>query len=132
MHKFFWKNKIIYAFPPFSMIGRSILKIIRNQSAGIMIVPWWPTHNWFPLMIQVQTDHPMKLPATRKTIELPSNRKKATFSVSKVTTTGSSVIWEALGTTALSNEIKEIIYDSWRTKTKTRYEELEKPLFVTK
>ena len=73
----------------------------------------------------------MKLTATRKTIELPSNRKKATCSVSKVTTTGSSVIWEALGTTALSNEIKEIIYDSWRTKTKTRYEELEKPLFVT-
>ena len=50
------------------------------------------------------------------------HQKKAASSVSTVTTTDSSVIWEALGTTELSNEIKEIICDSRRTKTKTRYE----------
>ena len=101
------------------MIGRSISKIIRDQSTGIVIVPWWPTQNWFALMIQVLIDHPMELPAIRKTLELPFNRKKATSSASKVTTTGSSVIWEALGTTEFANEMKKIIYDSWRTKTKT-------------
>ena len=41
-------------------------------------------------------------------------------------TTGSSVIWEALGTIELSNQIKEIIYDSWRTKTKHDLKELSK------
>ena len=58
------------------MIGRSISKIIRGQSTGIMIVPWWPTQNWFPLMIQVLIDHPIKVPAAQKTLELTSNRKK--------------------------------------------------------
>ena len=73
---FSWKNEIIYAFPLFSMTGRSISKIIRDQSTEIMIVPRWPPQNWFPLMIQVLIDHPIKLPAARKTLELPSNRKK--------------------------------------------------------
>ena len=73
---FSWKNEVIYAFPPFSMIDKSILEIIRDQSTGILIVPWWPTHNRFPLMIQVLIDHPTKLPATRKMLELPSNRQK--------------------------------------------------------
>ena len=36
---FSWKNEIIYAFPSFSMTGRSISKIIRDQSTEIMIVP---------------------------------------------------------------------------------------------
>ena len=58
------------------MIGRSISKIIRDQSTGIVIVPWWPTQNWFALMIQVLIDHPIELPAIRKTLELPFNRKK--------------------------------------------------------
>ena len=73
---FSWKNEIIYAFLPFSMISRSISKIIKDQSTGIMIVPLWPTQNWFSLMMQVLIGHPAKLPATRKTLELPSNRQR--------------------------------------------------------
>ena len=63
-----------------------------------------------------------KTTSSTKNTRITLQQKKATSSVSKITTTGSSVIWEALGTTELSNEIKEIIYDSWRTKTKTQYE----------
>ena len=74
---FSWKNEIIYAFPPFSMTGKSISKIIKDQSTGIMIAPWWPIQNWFLWWyIQVLTDHPIKLPATQKTLELLSNWQK--------------------------------------------------------
>ena len=58
------------------MIGRSISKIIRDQSTGIMIVTCWPTQDWFPLMIQVLIDHPVKLPSIRNKIESPSNGQK--------------------------------------------------------
>ena len=57
-----------------------------------------------------------------KNTRITFQQKKATSSASKVTTTGSSVIWEALGTTEFANEMKKIIFDSWRIKTKTWYE----------
>ena len=103
------------------MTDRSISKIIRDQSTEIITVPCWSTQNCFPLMIQVVTDHSVKQPETRKTLTLPSNCQTTSF-VSKITITGSYVIWKALRRTELSNEIKEIIYDSWKTKTITRYE----------
>ena len=74
--KFSWKNEVICAFPPFGTIDRSISKIIRDKSVGIVIVPWWPTQNWFVLLIQVLIDHLMKLPPTGEMLKLPSNRQK--------------------------------------------------------
>ena len=41
-----------------------------------MIVLWWPTQNWFPLVIQFLIDHPMKLSATRKTLTVHYSRQK--------------------------------------------------------
>ena len=41
-----------------------------------MIVLWWPTQNWFPLVIQVLIDHPMKLSATRKSLTIHYSRQK--------------------------------------------------------
>ena len=38
-----WTYKKIYVFPPFSLIGATLAKIIHNQASGIMILPWWPT-----------------------------------------------------------------------------------------
>ena len=67
-----------------------------------------------------------KSTSSTKNARINFQQKKAASSVSKVTTTSSSVIWEALETTELSNEIKEIIYDLRRTKTKTRHEVVPK------
>ena len=62
--------------------------------------------------------------ATSNTIKanITLQQTKATSTVSKVACTGSSIILKALRTTEISNEIEHIIYDSRRTKTKTRYE----------
>ena len=57
-----------------------------------------------------------------KNTNITLQQTQATSSVSKITITGSSIIWEALMTTELSNEIKETFYHSSRTKTKRRYE----------
>ena len=36
-----WENKTFYTFPPFSLIGATLVKIRRDQPPGIMIIPWW-------------------------------------------------------------------------------------------
>ena len=46
-----WANIKFYAFPPFSLIGISISKIRREMAVGIMIISWWVTQFWFPMMI---------------------------------------------------------------------------------
>ena len=66
-----WTDSIFYAFPPFSLVGKSISKIIREEATGLMIIPWWPTQNWFPLMIQHLVDYPVVLPSKQSTLKLP-------------------------------------------------------------
>ena len=38
-----WTDKTFYAFPPFSLIGATLAKILDNQPSGIMILLWWQT-----------------------------------------------------------------------------------------
>ncbi|PZC70555.1 hypothetical protein B5X24_HaOG215645 [Helicoverpa armigera] len=44
-----WRNLNFYAFPPFSVILKSLRKIITDEAEGIVVVPYWPTQPWFPL-----------------------------------------------------------------------------------
>lgn len=44
-----WTDYCFYAFPPFSIILRTLRKIITDRARGIMIVPLWPTQPWYPL-----------------------------------------------------------------------------------
>lgn len=44
-----WNNCYFYAFPPFSIILKTLRKIISDKARGIVIVPLWPTQPWYPL-----------------------------------------------------------------------------------
>ena len=68
-----WQNLNFYAFPPFSLIVKLISKIIREQALGIMIIPYWPTQNWFPLMAQCLINFPIKIPSTLSALLLPQD-----------------------------------------------------------
>lgn len=48
-----WSNYFFYAFPPFSIILKTLKKIISNKARGIMIVPLWPTQPWYPLFMSL-------------------------------------------------------------------------------
>ena len=41
-----------YTFPPVSLVAKSISKIIQEKASGIMVIPWWPTQNWFLIMME--------------------------------------------------------------------------------
>ncbi|KAH9641145.1 hypothetical protein HF086_013002 [Spodoptera exigua] len=44
-----WSSCFFYAFPPFSMVLKTLRKILEDKGRGIMVVPFWPTQPWYPL-----------------------------------------------------------------------------------
>ena len=70
-----WAGMKIYAYPPFSLVGMVISKIIKGNTHGIMIIPVWPTQHWFPLLVKHLIHYPILLPQTKSTINLPFNEK---------------------------------------------------------
>lgn len=54
-----WGKEYFYAFPPFSMISRTLDKIIQDKATGILIVPAWPSQPWYPLFITLLVNKPL-------------------------------------------------------------------------
>jgi len=52
-----WSNLEIYAFPPFSCIGKVLQKIIHDKAKGIIVVPNWPTQPWYSLLLDVTSNY---------------------------------------------------------------------------
>ena len=45
-----WAKLKFYAFPPFSLILKTLTKIRRDQATGIILVPYWPSQPCYPLL----------------------------------------------------------------------------------
>ena len=54
-----WRNFYAYAFPPFSLIPRCLKKNREEGGTLLMVVPYWPTKAWFPML---QSHAQMMLP----------------------------------------------------------------------
>lgn len=48
-----WSSFYFYAFPPFTIIGKVLNKIICDQAEGIVVVPKWNTQPWYPLFLRL-------------------------------------------------------------------------------
>lgn len=44
-----WAPYFFYAFPPFSIILKTLRKIITDGAKGIIVVPMWPSQPWYPI-----------------------------------------------------------------------------------
>jgi ribonuclease HI len=64
---------LIYAFPPFSLLGRVLQKIALDRAEAIVIVPHWTTQAWFPRLCNLMTTPPVKIKVTNRTLMLPHN-----------------------------------------------------------
>ena len=71
-----WTHKRFYSFPPFSVIGQAIAKIRKDKARGIMIIPYWKTQYWFPVIMDLLTDHPIILPVSQNLLQLQFDRIK--------------------------------------------------------
>ena len=61
-----WSNYKPYIFPPFSLIGR-ILQMLEDDKVrkAIIIIPMWVTQAWFPKLLQMLIQNPVRLPVTQ-------------------------------------------------------------------
>ena len=66
-----WNDSFMYAFPPFSVIGPVLQKLLHDSATILLIVPLWPTRTWFARALQLLVDHPRLLP--RKCLSLPQD-----------------------------------------------------------
>ena len=48
----------IYAFPPFSLVARTLRKIIMDGTDALVIVPHWPSQAWFSTLQQMLREPP--------------------------------------------------------------------------
>lgn len=56
-----WTNFFFYAFPPVSIILKTLRKIINDDATGIVVVPQWPTQPWYPLFKRLLSSKPLIL-----------------------------------------------------------------------
>ena len=68
-----WSNYKFYAFPPFNIISLVLQKIRKEQSDGILAIPKWPNQIWWPVAMKMLVQAPVVLPATERTLYLPSH-----------------------------------------------------------
>lgn len=56
-----WEKLFFYAFPPISIILKTLRKIINDRATGIVVVPQWPAQAWYPLFNSLLTSKPLVL-----------------------------------------------------------------------
>ena len=68
-----WNFNGIYAFPPFSLIGRLLQRIERDRVDVKAVLPLWPSQGWFSQALRLLTERPLMLPKSTKLIHLPQD-----------------------------------------------------------
>ena len=63
--------KLIYCFPPFSLIGRVLHQLQQSRATAILIVPDWPTQFWYPRLLQLIIEPAVKIRNYQTLLTLP-------------------------------------------------------------
>jgi hypothetical protein len=85
-----WDGLLFYAFPPFSVIGRVLMKVKQERTTGILVVPLWPTQPWFPSLLKLLVAHPqackpgVKLQIKRQPLKVHPLHKKLVLLVTHI------------------------------------------------
>ena len=66
-----WSDLKFYAFPPISVIPRVLSKEKQDSAEGIIVVPFWPTHVWYPAMLKMLVSTPIVLNSRKALLVLP-------------------------------------------------------------
>ena len=117
-----WESSALTTRPLLNMlVGARILKIKQEGAPGVMIIPLWNTQFWFPMMVSLLQDFPVIVPPN--ILALPFNQDQQHPLYSKINeTAGSSFISKSLRNLNISPEITDVILESWRQTTRSRYE----------
>ncbi|KAJ8046872.1 hypothetical protein HOLleu_05698 [Holothuria leucospilota] len=59
-----WKGMFAYAFPPFAILPRVLQKIRTEQCLIILVAPFWPRQSWFPSILDLLVEKPVRIPVS--------------------------------------------------------------------
>lgn len=71
-----WGDLNFYAFPPFSLILRSLQKIVIDQASGILVVPFWESQPWYPLFLKLIDSNLIFLGPSDNMLVCPFSKRK--------------------------------------------------------
>ena len=66
-----WENLTAYAFPPWSILQKVLEKAKKEQPNLILIAPFWPTKSWFPKLLSLSHEAPLRLNISNKDLVQP-------------------------------------------------------------
>jgi hypothetical protein len=49
-----WRSEVLWMCPPLRLVHRSLVLLAQAPVRGIMIVPEWPAHIWWPLLLELE------------------------------------------------------------------------------
>ena len=61
-----------YLFPPFSIVGKTLQKIMVDQAEVLMVVPRWPSKPWFNLFQDMLVGQPLVVAPDPQNLVLPA------------------------------------------------------------
>ena len=67
---------LVYCFPPFSVIGKVLQKLLQYQTTAILVLPERPTQFWYPRVTSMLLAPPMRINLQKTTLTLPHNASK--------------------------------------------------------
>ena len=108
-----WRDIKFYAFPPFSAPSRVLSKIKEDKTCGILVMPLWPTHPWFPVML----DHPRHIKPDLRNLQVRGN-PLLLHPLHKRSTVLVTFISSMLTNRGLSKKSTELLSHAWREGTK--------------
>lgn len=103
-----WSNLRCYAFPPFSVIGRMLGKILEDKATCLTILPLWPTQVWFPMALQLLIAPPLLLP--RASLMLPQDPSRVHPQTSKLILSAMILSGDPLQTEAFRRKLPNFCF----------------------
>ena len=79
-----WDLDGIYCFPPFCMISFILSRVIQEEATMTLITPEWPQQVWFPELLKLLIEVPIKLPAIKNIVTDPATGKIMTNAILKL------------------------------------------------
>jgi hypothetical protein len=56
-----WSLHNAFIFPPFSVLGRTVQKLVHDRARATVIAPVWPAQAWYPVLLRLSTHTPRLL-----------------------------------------------------------------------
>ena len=64
-----WNTELYYIFPPFSLLEKVTARIYRDKTKAIIVIPKWPTQDWYPSLLRKATRSMIITPSTKNLVQ---------------------------------------------------------------